>query len=645
MKTSPLSWQNQFSKYLGTALFGLCLSLSSFSQSTPIPTPPSVDYPGIMEGLEKLIQISDTKFNKKMDLLTKNGKSIQNLNGISSLELDPDYLNSLILHSDPSYIKLASTSKCRFYDVIINDLLKSTEGKLKNIFVTFINQKQERDYAIISKKDFINNIVPVECPESSKLIAQFQIKNIESTINSVDFENPTNKNECHNSFMEWLNNSKTPYFCKLHEFIKEANGQIGDPKDLEQRQAIAKILEKKLSSPQRDYLENLCEHFDEEKIFCDDFLNVSFWSKISKGTESPIYAEDICKKVMNFGSLSANLIKQCLSKLRKENDLCLYPEGKTQGLVPRPQCDNLATALNASNFRSDYRDCPAASDQHAVTNMGRLLLNISKDKIASFEGPCSVISSGVTYEFNKKFNNDENWKLEACYDDKLNEKEVCYKSFFGNYADSENSYTTIVSRILQYTRGADKSLKCEMIDSENYNPLLLKYRSGCYIIFEKNKCFISHCKHKILYNDRSIDFIKLKNEVSLEYFPSSIVNERYSQQYLLTKDYRQNGRSVNSLNAALSFLKKGKNAVIHGVGCAEDLLPSFFKSQAFNQCSPLPFIIDGHVKENDKIAFVTRTSIDSLQAPRLISWGLIFSSVKSYQRTHPLRLWTLYGLD
>ena len=645
MKTSPLFWQNQFSKYLGTALFGLCLSLSSFSQSTPLETLSSVDYPGIMEGLEKLIVISDTKFNKKVDLLTKNAKSIQNLNGVSSLELDPDFLNSLILHSDPSYIKLASISKCRFYDVIINDLLKSTDGKLKNILVTYINRKQERDYALISKKDFINNVVPTECPESSQLISQFQIKNIESTISTADFEHPTNKSECHNNFIEWLNNPKTPYFCKLHEYIKEANSQGGDPKDLQQRQAITKILEKKLSAPKRDYLENLCDHFDEEKNFCDDFLNVSFWSKISKGIENPIFSEDICKKVMNSNLLSANQLKQCLSKLKKENDLCLYPEGKTQGLVPRPQCDNLATALNASNFRSDYRDCPAASDQHAVTNMGRLLLNISKEKVAPFEGPCSVISSGVTYEFNKNFNNDENWKLEACYEDKLSEKEICYKSIFGNYGDSENSYTNIVSRILQNTRGADKSLKCEMVDAENYNPLLLKYRSGCYIIFEKNKCFISECKHKILYNDRTIDFIKLKDKVTLEYFPSSIVNERYSQQYLLTKDYRQNGRSINSVNGALTLLKKSKNAVIHGVGCAEDLLPSFFKSHAFNQCSPLPFIIDGHLKENDKISFVTRTSIDSLQAPRLISWGLIIAAVKSYQRTHPLRLWTLYGLD
>jgi len=184
-----------------------------------------------------------------------------------------------------------------------------------------------------------------------------------------------------------------------------------------------------------------------------------------------------------------------------------------------------------------------------------------------------------------------------------------------------------------------------MVDSEDYNSILLEFKSGCYIVFDRSKCFVSQCKTKIIYNDRIINHIKLKNRVAIDYFPSSISNERFSQHYLLTRDYRQNGRSLNSLIGINGFFKKSKKGIIHGVGCAEDLLPSFFKAQAFNQCSPLPFIIDGMIRENDKTIFVTRTALDSLQAPRLINWSLVFSAVKSYQRIHPLRLWTLYGLD
>jgi hypothetical protein len=133
--------------------------------------------------------------------------------------------------------------------------------------------------------------------------------------------------------------------------------------------------------------------------------------------------------------------------------------------------------------------------------------------------------------------------------------------------------------------------------------------------------------------------------VTLDYFPSSIAEERYSQNYILTRDYKQNGKLLNNLSAILTFFKQSKHGILHGIGCAEELLPSFFRSQSLNQCSPLPFIIDGLIRENDQTVFVTRSGVDSLQAPRLISWSLVYSAVKAYQQSHPLRLWTLYGLD
>ncbi len=641
----PLFSQNQSYKKLGTALMGLCLSFTSFAQTTPIPTPASIDYPGILESLEKLISIDNTKFTKKNDLLLKKANGLPNLGGVSLIELDPDFLNSVILHSSPSYVKLASVDKCRFYDSIINDLLRDAEGQIKNVFITYVTKNNEKETALISKRDFINNVVPNECPETSKIVDQFQIKNLDKTIASSNFEHPTNQDQCRNYFVEWLNNPRSAYFCKLHEFMKEAKAGSGDLKDLPQRQAIAKILEKKLTPLRRDYLETLCENFDNEEMFCNEFLSVSFWTKVANGAENRIYAEDICMGVMNSKSLTDAQLKQCLGKMRKENDLCLYPGGRNQGLTPAPQCDNLATALNYSTLRSDFKDCPASSDQHIVTNMGRIILNLSKEAIPNHSGPCSALSTGVTFDFNKRFNNDEGWKFEACYDDQLNEKEVCFKTFFGQYGNLSESYTKVVETILQRTKGADRNVSCKMIDSEDFNPVLLEYKSGCFIIYERNKCFVSDCKHRIVFNDRVINNIRLKNRVTLDYFPTNITTERFSQHYLLTRDYRKEGRTINSIVSVTNFFKKNKTGMIHGVGCAEDLLPSFYKTHSLNQCSPLPFIIDGIITESDKTVFVTRTAIDTVQAPRLISWSSVFSAVKSYQRFHPLRLWTLYALD
>ena len=645
MKMSPLFWPDQYYKKLGTALLGLCFSLSASSQSLAVATPSSVEYPGILESLEKLIQIDNTKFAKKNDLLLRAGKSVNELKNVTGIELDPDYLNSIILHSDPGYVKLASTNKCQFYHAIINDLLKNSEGVLKNVFVTYVNKNQERDSAILLKKDFLNQIAEVECPDTPSLIDQFQVKNLDKTIKMANFEAPTGKDQCHNIYLDWLNNTKTPYFCKLHEFMKEAGLKSGDPKNLIQRQAISAILEKKLDIAQRDYLKNLCENLANEDIFCEEFLNVSFWSKVANGSENKIFAEDICHQVTGTSSVNNMQLKQCVSKIRKNNDFCLYPSGRSQGLLPAPQCDTLATALNYSSLRSDYKDCPASSDQQAITNMARIVLHMSKEKIQPFNGPCSVISSALTYDFNKKFNNDENWKLEACYFDPLAEKDVCYKTFFGGYATMPESYNLVVAEILKRSRGAEQSLKCEMLDSEDYNPFLLQFKSGCFIIYERDKCFTSECKHKVIYNDRTIDFIKLKNRVTMDYFTTNIVEERFSQHYLLTHDFNKSGRKMNNVGSIGTFFKKNKNGIIHGVGCAEDLMPSFFKTHAFNQCTPLPFIIDGIIRENDKTVFVTRSAVDSLQTPRLISWSLIYSAVKSYQHSHPLKTWTLYGLD
>ncbi len=82
----------------------------------------------------------------------------------------------------------------------------------------------------------------------------------------------------------------------------------------------------------------------------------------------------------------------------------------------------------------------------------------------------------------------------------------------------------------------------------------------------------------------------------------------------------------------------------HGIGCAEDLLPEHFSKESFNQCSPLPFIVDGYREKAGIYSVVIRTAYDSLHAPRLVPWTNLFSALKDYQRLHPLDIWGLYAL-
>lgn len=644
MKTLPRFWPNQFYKIiLGTVLTGLC-SISSFAQTAPLDTPKKTTYPGVIQTFEKLIQIDSEKFNKRTNVLTQAGRVFNASSAVSGLELETDFLNSIILHSDPGYLRLASSDKCRFYETILTDLLRSSEGKIRNVHMTYV-EKDQRQSAIISKRDFLSKVVNVECPDTAKNIAAFQVKTLEETLRGINFDIPSGIDQCRNIHVNWVNNPKTPFLCQIYEYVKEARAGGGDPKDLVQRRAVARILDDKQTLVQKDYIENLCTHLDDEEIFCEEFLNVSFWTKVAGGYEDKVYVNDICSQMVNNANPNPAQFTACLARLKKEKDQCLYPGGRNAGIRPQPDCDQLSTALNFSSLKGTYQDCPGNSDQMIATNMGRIITHFSPGNTTIPQGPCSAMSSGLTFQFNKNFDNDVNWRLEACYDDQLNEREVCYKTFFGKYGNIPESYTAVVANILQATRGAVPTTTCEMVDSADYNPLLLQYKSGCYIIYERDSCFISQCKHKILYNDRAIDFIKIKNRATLAYFPLNVRDERFSQQYLLTRDFKKTGKVMNNLSALTNYFKKSKSGIIHGVGCAEDLLPTFFKTQTLNQCTGLPFIINGVIKDKDKVVFVTRTAADSIQAPRLISWSTIYSGVKSYQRQHPLKLWTMHALD
>lgn len=642
MKTLPRFSLNQFYKIiLGTVI--LCPSL--FAQTAPLATPAKTEYPGIIQTFEKLIQIDSEKVNKRTDALVKAGRVFGGSSTVSNLELEPDFLNSIILHSDPGYLRLASSDKCRFYETILTDLLRSSEGKIKNVLMTYV-EKETRQSAVISKKDFLAKVVNQECPETQKTIAAFQVKTIEKTLKEINFDIPSGLDQCRNIHVDWVNNSKTPFLCQIYEYVKEARAGGGDPKDLQQRRAVAKILEDKQTLIQKDYIENLCLHLDDEDLFCEEFLNVSFWTKIAGGYEDKIYAEDICKGLLNVTKdLTNQQYLACLARMKKEKDVCLYPAGKNSGIRPQPDCDQISTALNFSSLKASYKDCPGNSDQMIATNIGRIINHFGTGEVVPPQGPCSAISAGATFVFNKNFDNDVNWKLEACYEDRLVQREVCSKMFFGKYANQPESYTNVVANILKKTRGADQSQTCEMVDSLEYNPLLLKYKSGCYIIYERDECFISQCKHKILYNDRAIDFISIKGRATIPYFPLNVKDERFSQSYLLTHDFKKHGRQINTLSGMTTFFKKSNNGIIHGIGCAEELLPTFFKVNTINQCTAMPFIVNGVLKDKDKVVFIIRTAGDSLQAPRMLSWSIIYSAVKSYQRVHPLKLWTMYGLD
>ena len=622
------------------ALIGSCLTTLSLAQTTPLEIPANAEYPGILQTLEKLIEVDSKIIFSKQELLQKKSKINPNLEGASNLELDPDFLNSIILHSSPSYIKLASADKCQFYNVLVNGLLKNSKGKINDFFIVYTNKNGQLESGLLNRQEFVSKFIPQLCPETINLINQFQLKTLDKALSDVNFEVPTSKTHCSNILTSWLKNNKTPYLCKINELIEEADFPTNDPKIQNQRLAMSKFLEQKISQVQRDYLGNLCSNIDDENRFCEEFQNVSYWNKLASEPEGKRILEKYC------GDTNSKLkAKQCIQRLNQDTEFCHYPKQNAEGLLPRPSCDSLSSALNQSSLKAHYDDCPSSSDQQGITNFSRIINHLSKTDNFTFNGTCSSISSGSFLKFHEAANNDEIWNLEACYEDRVKDREVCLKTFFGDYNNDPRSYNNVIANILKNTRGADPNIKCTMLDNQSYNPLLLQYKSGCFIIYDKKNCFISQCKHKILFNDREINFVKIKNKVEFDYFPNNVKDERYSSSYILGSERKKNASPVYNLTGAINFFKRSPSGILHGIGCAEDILVNFFNSTTMNECSPIPFIVSGIVTDEGNSSLIIRTAIDSLQSPRMISWSLVYSSVKNYQRLHPLKTWTFYAVD
>ncbi len=629
----------------------LLLSLV-FSQDpvAPLQTPSSAKYPGVYESFEKLIQFDDQRFLAKEKELQKAKRTLADLVDVNTVDIDPDFMNSIILNSPSGYLRIAGKDKCAFYDSMLADLLQTKDGKIQKVFIQYQDKNSQNVSAIVPKQDFLDKVVYKSCPQTKTTVAKFQIKVIDGTIKDTNFEMPNNREQCDFLYNTWVNDSKTPYWCQIHELLEETSGNQSLPEDFKARQevqtkmAVGKILRGKLTDAQQDFIKNFCTHADNSKLFCDEFFSTNYFSKVVEGTKPAINIKDICQTALGKNAWSPAVIKECARKLRSEQEACFWGSYDLSGISPRPRCDHLSLALNFSSLHSEYNDCPRYSDQQGVTNMSRVIRHLEKPPEIPLKGFCSIQSAGTVFEFNRRFGNEDMWKAGVCYMDRVEEKEKCLPMFFGDYANSPASLTNVLSEVLFRTKGAPKDIKCEIVKQSEYSPTLLEYRYGCFVIVSDYNCGMANCDFKLMYNEKEVKDIKFREGLAFDYFPTDLMNEKYSQTYILQKDAQKKSRGISTITALKDFFKTNPSGILHGIGCAEDLLPGFFKKYAFNQCTPLPFIVDGIVSEGDRMVLITRSAADNIHAPRLISWSLIYSAVSSYQHHHPVRQWTLHGI-
>jgi len=643
--------QNSKAFILGLGL----LSSQAFSQTTSeLPT----KTPGALATLEELVELHNKQYIKLYKKIKSETKLITNFEEIKDIQLDPYFVKSILFHSNKKYLSLnkSKNDECFFYSLIENDLLKTALGKIDNIIVHYKDKDNAKQVALVAKDNFFQMLYSKKCFNNKEMGTIFKDSNIAKTVTSLNFSVPKVESECEEVLNDWQSNPYTPYICKISEAIskgKHASKKIDRLKDnnFRKRGILQKLINNKnfytknIPFFQRTYISNLCENITNAKQFCSVYLAKDAWTKVINGERPKYLMSHKCKNVRNKKRISLNDIKACANKFNKEPEFCSTEGNKNfSSLYPLQNCNTLSDAFNKSRLTTNYHDCPGRIDNQGITNIHRIINHITDKSLDSTPENCAFQANYSFAKLNMDFNNEKAWPMKICYINKVTKEEKCELYIPGNNKESKYSENNVVAKILYKNEGADENEKCTLVDSKVYNPVRLEYRTGCFIIYERETCTTLHCPKKVIYNKKEVSDLKYIGVPTFDYFPNSFSNEKFSAVSILSDLYRISKRNIKNLTDLHFFFKQHKKGIIHGVGCAEDLLPAYFQKRSLNSCKPLPFIIDGVVEKNKEKYLIFRSSIDDIHSPRLMKWNYIFSAVASYRELHPLSTWALYGI-
>ena len=392
----------------------------------------------------------------------------------------------------------------------------------------------------------------------------------------------------------------------------------------------------------------MCAGLQKRELFCSPYLSKDAWSMILNGemakSNLSFRCNNLFKKEPN-NQLTQNQLIQCATKLKNSKETCTTKGSQGfSSLFPKPNCSLISTALQNGRLQTYYQDCPGLIDNAAITNIHRLLAHHLDLDIMSSQDSCQAEANFTLSKLNEEGKKKTPWPLQICYFDKIENKEICLPYIPGTLEKSPIAEGRVVTKIVRRLSALSSSNECKVISEAQYNPALLEFKNGCYIVFDQNNCSNAYCPKKVIVNEKPIEGLNYKGIASFDYFPNNWKDSKKSALMLMEESYKLKGKKIRNLTELEVYLKKYPNAVLHGLGCAEDILPQYFKRKTFNLCSPLPFIIDGLIRKDDNMVLVTRTSIDDVHSPRLIPWNWIFTGVMKYTSLHPLKQWNLHGL-
>lgn len=587
---------------------------------------------GFVDELDKLLRAEKNRFFEKINFITFTPNVREDIARSQYIKIDEDFLISTLLRVSPQNEKfLFSNSTCSLYNYLISPFAQDAIGEIKNIPIHYLKE-EETKLTLLPVRDFFELVVIKSCPQihayKDLLNDASFLKEVKNITNLI----PDKKENCEDDFSKLLENPQTLNTCFIYQELASKTPTTNKIPSL-----LLKKLRKNITEQDSFFLQNLCLSDKKTSQFCKEIFDQSYWKKIFQGKASPSDAIPFCPQ-------ERKKLKKCLQELGDDSNLCHYPKGFEGSLLPLQSCEHLSLANNYSRLQREYPECPLNIENMGVVASSRLISHINETKHPINNSACLSFPLSQFADFNLTLGNPLAWDFQLCYLDKIENQDKCAPAIMGHLDNSPYSQDLVITQILRKLSIISNKQECLLIDKKEYNPLLLKYKTGCYIFSQDDECSLSKCSLSIIYNEKEIKDIFIKHNQLFDYFSYDGQNRNFSQINLITEQLKKHSREIRNLSTLRTFFKKNSKGILNGIGCAEILYPSFFSMKSLYQCSPLPFIIDGTTSPENEPLLIIRSAIDSLQTPRLTPWARVFSAVKLFQMKHPQKQWSLNGI-
>lgn len=614
---------------------------------------------GLISNYHTLLEAQHQQNKSITSTVVANRNRINDLSSVKEAKINSIFLRNIMLYSARRYLDLVGHDECTFYSLLDTQVLQTAEGPIQNILVDVQDNFGQWSTTFLNKDLFLSYIYRNKCQNNLKLSKEFSRAEILKTLKTFNWSAPLTEAQCQETWKAWRKDPRLPYLCNIPETIewgKKAESQLAEQslgtnriKQLKNLVDHKQFLLQSLGLNERIYTTNLCRNIDSQSNFCSLYLQTDIWSKIIKEDKDKWKMSYTCQRFVPNNNDPLNLYSRCREMIIKKPSLCATSiDNSLPALFPRTKCDQVSNALTISHLVTQYQDCPGRIDNEAITNTYRIYRHFNppkKEQLSDEAARCNTQVNELFAKFVLNAGNEKAWPLKICYQDRIERKEQClpYVPHLDNSSDLAE--TRVIAKILEKIQGATPKLKCQLIDKSQFQPALLQYKSGCYILSEKKNCTTLHCPKELRYNGMKIDGITYQGTPTFDYFVNNYGTGTYSISNILNEKYKIAPTEITNLTEIRFFLNLSPTAIIHGIGCAEALYPNLFYKRSFNQCTPLPFIIDGLSDGPEGKGFVSfRSSIEDVHHPSLIDWKRVFNAVSSYRNIHPNQLWALYGI-